>query len=184
MAAPEVPAFVVPAQPTTPAPEPAPPTHARTSDEVFDALDRLDEDVTAMRSEITRIAEPLVRVLKQNQHVAELQAQLRRAEKVAQAWHDWPIITGLHDAVLMLRQTPDADPHLLEHLEGLIFAAGVEEYGKDGDAVEPEEADIIAASGSGGSFVVTVCRRPGLRIGPVPLRKPIVEVTRKEGTAG
>lgn len=146
------------------------------------AASEVSGDIAAIRADLDRLVPPLVEALKRDQYFTELREQVRRAEQVWRAWRDWPLITGIHDAVLNLRQSAEPDRHLLEHLESLIFQAGVTEYGLVGERIEPEEAEITAAAGSGPRLVVSVSRRPGLRIGPVPLRKPIVEITRQEGT--
>lgn len=148
--------------------------------ELAETLASMSRNVTAIKADIDRLMPPLVDTLKRNRYFDELQQHLRQTEKIAQAWRDWPLIIGIHDAVLDLRRTDASDPHLLEHLEGLIFHAGVTEYGFDGDEIDPLEAEITASTGSGRRIVVSSSRRLGLRIGPVPLRKPIVEVTRQE----
>lgn len=140
------------------------------------------DDIAAIRADLDRLVPPLVEALKRDQYFTELREQVRRAEHVSRAWRDWPLITGIHDAVLNLRQSAQPDRHLLEHLESLIFQAGVTEYGLVGERIDPEEAEITAATGAGPRLIVSVTRRPGLRIGPVPLRKPIVEITRQGGT--
>ncbi|MCT9002612.1 hypothetical protein [Microbacterium memoriense] len=142
----------------------------------------MSTDVTAIKADVERLMPPLVGALKRNQYFDELQGQLRRTEKIAQAWRDWPLIVGIHEAVIILRQSDAPDPHVLELLESLIFQAGVTEYGHEGDQIDPQEAEITASSGTGSQIVVSKIRRLGLRIGAVPLLKPIVEVTRTERT--
>ena len=162
----------------TPASAPSTPQHAPDAD-ASALLRQVVTDVAELKAELGQIVRPLVDALKRDRYFDELQAQLRRAAKLSEAWRDWPLISGVHDAVLNLRTTRDADPHLLEHLESLLFGAGVTEYGLVGDAIDPEEAEITASTGTGSHFIVTATRRPGLRIGSVPLRKPIVEIARQ-----
>ena len=145
-----------------------------------DKLSRVERDTASLKNDMDRIIQSLVVSLKRDRSFDELQQQLRDAEKISQAWRDAPLIIGIHDAVTMLKQTDDADKHLLAHLENLLYVAGVDEYGVAGDVVEPEEAEVTESIGAGPVLRVSVCKRPGLRIGGVPLRKPIVEVTREE----
>lgn len=162
----------------------AAPAGSQTPEEVAALLANVERDVTMIKADVDQLMQPLVDMIKRDSYFNEMQSQLRSAQKVAQAWHEWPLITGIHEAVLMLRSnTQGADRYLLEHLENLLFQAGVTEYGIAGETVQIEEVEVVGATGSGNHFVVSQCRRPGLRIGPVPLRKPIVEVTRETRTA-
>ena len=143
----------------------------------------MSSDVTAIKGDMDRIMQPLVDSLRRDKYFDEFQDRLRKAEKVTQVWRDWPLITGIHEAVISLRQSEAPDKHLLEHLQNLLFEADVTEYGFEGEKVDPEEVDIVASHGSGGVFAVAVCRRPGLKVGSLPLRKPIVDIARSERTA-
>jgi len=146
-------------------------------------LDQMSSDVTAIKADMDRIMQPLVDSLKRNKYFDELQDRLRKSDKVSQAWRDWPLITGIHEAVISLRQSDNPDKHLLEHLQNLLFQADVTEFGLEGQIVDPEEVEVIASSGTGTVFTVAVCSRPGLKVGSLPLRKPIVEIARSERTA-
>lgn len=160
------------------------PSGPQNPEEVATLLGNVERDVTKIKADVDQLMQPLVDSLRRNRYFDEMQSQLRSAQKVSQAWHDWPLVTGIHEAVLMLRSNVElADRHLLEHLENLLFQAGVTEYGLEGETVEIEEVVVMAATGSGDLFVVSQCDRPGLRIGPVPLRKPIIEVKRETRTA-
>ncbi|XBH21441.1 hypothetical protein V5R04_14700 [Jonesiaceae bacterium BS-20] len=158
----------------------ATPSGPQTPEEVATLLGNVERDITQIKADVDQLMQPLVDALKRNRYFDEMQTQLRSAQKVARAWHDWPLITGIHEAVLMLRSNPQgADRYLLEHLESLIFQAGVTEYGLVGEIVDIEEVEVVAVTGNGDRFVVSQCKRPGLRIETVPLRKPIVEITRE-----
>lgn len=146
---------------------------------ILEKLSRVESDMTSLKRDMDHIIESLVVSLKRDRSFDALQQQLRKSEKIAQAWRDAPLIMGIHDAVTMLKQTEDADTYLLAHLENLIYEAGVEEYGVAGDIVKPEEAEVTESIGSGPVLRVSVCQRPGLRVGSLPLRKPIVEITRE-----
>ncbi|PCC44886.1 hypothetical protein [Brevibacterium aurantiacum] len=154
----------------------------RTAEKFAESITRIEADVASLKSDMDQIIQSLVVSLKRDRSFDELQEQLRRSERVAQAWKDAPLLTGIHDAVVMLRQTDGADKHLVAHLENLIYEAGVEEYGAVDDTVDPEEVSVTEVTGSGPNLTVSACKRPGLRIGGLPLRKPIVEVTRSERT--
>lgn len=153
-----------------------------SSEQVAITVARMASDVAAIKSDVDQMMQPLVDSLKRNRYFDEMQSQLRKAEKVAQAWRDWPLIIGIHEAVISLRQRDSADRYLLEHLQNLLFEAGVNEYGLEGENIEPDEAEIIAFVGTGAVLTVSACKRPGLKVGSLPLRKPIVEVARSERT--
>lgn len=163
--------------------EAAAPEKPQTPEEIAALLSEVHRDVSLVKADVEKLMHPLVDALKRNRYFDEMQSQLRSAQKVALAWRDWPLITGIHEAVIMMRSNAGtSDRYLLEHLEDLLFQAGVTEFGLPGETVEIEEVEILAATGTGNRFVVSHCKRPGLRIGPVPLRKPIVEVTRETRT--
>lgn len=145
-------------------------------------LAKIAADIASIKSDVDQLFGPLVESVKRDRAFDELQQQLRNAQKVAQAWHDAPLITGIHDAIISLQQTPDPDKHLIEQLEDLIYRAGVETYGGVGETVLPEEIEVTASTGTGTVLTVTECKRRGLRIGALPLRKAIVEVSRTERT--
>lgn len=145
-----------------------------------DSLKSIGVSIERLRRDVDEIVPPLVAALKQNRYFDELQGQLRTAERLAQAWRDWPLIVGIHEAILSIRGGQANDRYLLEHLENLLFQVGVEEYGLVGEVVEAQTVEITAFEGAGHELTVSVCNRPGLRQGPAPLRKAIVEVTRSE----
>lgn len=162
----------------------AAPVSPQIQEELAALLANIERDVTMIKADVDQLMQPLVGALKRDKYFDEMQSQLRSAQKVAHAWHERPLITGIQEAMLILRKNPESDvPYLLEFLESLLFQAGVTEYGLAGETVEIEEVEVLAAAGSGDHFVVSRCERPGLRIGPVPLRKAIVEVTRETRTA-
>lgn len=162
----------------------AAPAGPQIPEEVAALLANVERDVTMIKADVDKLMQPLVYAMKRDSYFNEMQSQLRSAQKVAQAWHEWPLITGIHEAILMLRPNiQGADRYLLEHLENLLFQAGVTEYGIVGETVQIEEVEVVGATGSGDHFVVSQCKRPGLRIGPLPLRKAIVKVTRETRTA-
>lgn len=143
-------------------------------------LKQIAADVASMKSDVDRLFAPLVESIKRDRAFDELQQQLRKAEKVAQAWRDAPLITGIHDAIVSLRQSDAPDNHLISHLEDLLYRAGVEEFGKPGETVSAEDVEITQATGHGAVLTVAACKRPGLRIGELPLRRSIVEIIRTE----
>lgn len=162
----------------------AAPVGPQSQEVVAALLANIERDVTMIKADVDQLMQPLVGALKRDKYFDEMQSQLRSAQKVAHAWHERPLITGIHEALLILRSNSESEaPYLLELLENLLFQAGVTEFGLAGETVEIEEVEVLAAAGSGNHFVVSRCERPGLRIGPVPLRKPIVEVTRETRTA-
>lgn len=146
-------------------------------------LGQVSADVTAIKADVDRIMQPLVEALTRNKYFDEFHDRLRKAERVTQAWRDWPLVVGIHEAVVTLRKNEVSDKLLLEHLEGLLFQTGITEYGFEGEKVNPDEVDIVGSQGVGEFFYVKVCRRPGLRDGALPLRKPIVEIARLEESA-
>lgn len=153
---------------------------APSTDATAVLLSQLTAGVRALNKDFEQVMPLLVGALKQNRYFDEMQRQVRAAEKLSQAWRDWPLVIGIHEAILSIRTNESPDRYLLEHLENLLFQSGVEEYGFQGEDVEVELVEIVSSSGQGSRFTVTTCKRPGLRQGPVPLRKAIVEVIRSE----
>ena len=136
-------------------------------------------DIAAIKADLDRIVGPLVQALKRDRALDDLQARLRTAEKVGQAWRDWPLLTGVHDTILGLRDAGEASTIVTQQLEDLLFRVGVEEFGLEGELVDPGHVEILEVTGEGPDFRVNACRRPGLRLSHVPLRKAIVSVIRE-----
>lgn len=145
-------------------------------------VDSLNADVAAIKQDFEQILPALVDALKRNRYFDEMERQLRRAEKVAEAWRDWPLVVGVHDVILTMRAAPSSDPAIVEQLADILYrSAGVEEFGFVGEEVDPTQVEISSSEGDGSSIVVSESQRPGLRIGHLPIRKAIVSVRRQEG---
>lgn len=144
----------------------------------------LAADVAALKKDMDQILPSLVDALKRNRYFDEMERQLRRTEKVSEAWREWPLITGVHDVVLAMRAAPESDPAMVEQLVDVLYrAAGVEEFGHADEPIEPDYAEITSMTGEGSHLVVVDTQRPGLRVGHHPLRKAIVAVRREQGAA-
>lgn len=157
------------------------PASADEREVLLEEIRSLRGQVTALEEKFDKVIPQLVQALRRDQYFDEMQGQLRRAERVSEAWRDWPLVLGVHETVLGLRSTPDADRHLLASLEDLLYRAGIEEYGHAGEEVDPVEVEVMAWTGDQDGTVLEVeeCKIPGLRVGAVPLRKPKVVVRRK-----
>lgn len=142
--------------------------------------DRLVSDVAEIKRDVEQILPSLVEALKRNRYFEEMQGQLRRAERVADAWRQWPLVVGVHDVLLAMRAMPDHDQGLAEQLADVLYrAAGVEEFGFEGEDVDPTHVEVTSSTGSGDRLVVAQTQRPGLRVGHSPIRKAIVTIERR-----
>lgn len=141
----------------------------------------LEADVASIKQDVEQILPALVEALKRNRYFDEMERQLRRAERVAEAWREWPLVVGVHDVIIALRAS-DTDPQIVEQLLDVLYrSAGVEEFGFVGEQVDPTQVEISESAGAGNHITVRESQRPGLRIGHQPLRKAIVSVIREEG---
>lgn len=146
-----------------------------------ETLDAVASDVDDIKRDIEQILPSLVDALKRNRYFDEMEKQLRRAERIAEAWRDWPLLVGVHDVILAMRATPNLDPALAEQLSDVLYrSAGVEEFGFCGEEIDPTMLEISRSEGVGPRIIVQETQRPGLRIGHSPIRKAIVSVTRQE----
>lgn len=143
-------------------------------------LEALASDVGDIKRDVEQILPSLVDALKRNRYFDEMEKQLRRAERVAEAWRDWPLVVGVHDVILAMRATPNLDPAFVEQLSDVLYrSAGVEEFGFIGEEIDLTMLEISSSEGTGPRIVVRAVQRPGLRIGHSPVRKAIVSVTRQ-----
>ena len=154
----------------------------RTAEKFAESITRIEADVASLKSDMDQIIQSLVVSLKRDRSFDELQEQLRRSERVGPGLERCSASNGNPRCSCHANADDGDDKHLVAHLENLIYEAGVEEYGAVDDTVDPEEVSVTEVTGSGPNLTVSACKRPGLRIGGLPLRKPIVEVTRSERT--
>lgn len=144
-------------------------------------LGAVASDVGDIKRDIEQILPSLVDALKRNRYFDEMEKQLRHAERIAEAWRDWPLLVGVHDVILAMRATPNLDPALAEQLSDVLYrSAGVEEFGFIGEEIDPTMLEISGSEGAGPRIIIQETQRPGLRIGHSPIRKAIVSVTRQE----
>lgn len=145
-----------------------------------ETLKAVASDVGDIKRDVEQILPSLVDALKRNRYFDEMEKHLRRAERVAEAWRHWPLVVGVHDVILAMRETPNFDPVFVEQLCDVLYrAAGVEEFGFIGEEIDPTMLEITSSEGTGPRIVVQETHRPGLRIGHSPIRKAIVSVTRQ-----
>lgn len=137
-------------------------------------------DVAEIKRDVEQILPALVDALKRNRYFDEMDKRLRRAEMVAEAWRDLPLVIGVHDVILTMRAAPGSDQAIVEQLADVLYrSAGIEEFGLAGEEIDPTMAEISSSEGTGPRIIVHESQRPGLRVGHNPIRKAIVSVIRQ-----
>ncbi|OAD97730.1 hypothetical protein [Arthrobacter sp. OY3WO11] len=145
-----------------------------------ETIETVASDVGDIKRDVEQILPSLVDALKRNRYFDEMEKRLRRAERVAEAWRDLPLLVGVHDVILAMRATPNHDPVFVEQLSDVLYrSAGVEEFGLIGEEIDPTMLEIYSSEGTGPRIIIREVQRPGLRIGHSPIRKAIVSVTRQ-----